>query len=374
MAFEDDTPVPDSTAAAGPEVQLGSTRSCGAGDTQIEFEDIILPAIEAGGDSHAVPTQCSPTAGAASAAVDSHATDAAVDSGAEPQELQQLLAALQARSNADSRAAQERLLASPAPVICEGSKASNSSEIGESVPASDKSAAPAIVPANRISTPQDSSGRQEPHESSTVQQQAAGASDSRSRSSSSSDDSWTPASRGTGTPRATGASQAAARSRTGSRRGSAAGLAARPIGSSGWTPRGPAPGASAVCSDAPKYPRADYAAAEAARRAQQRVQAPKVRRSGSARRSAGARRQLFGAPRGVAAVRRQSRPSSGAATRDAGDASAAGGAVQRPRSGGARGRPRRWSGAVAPGVQLYGRVHAWKEGNKQRWGPDFMMS
>ena len=371
-AVEDDTPVPDNTAAAASEeVQLGSTRSIDAGDMQIEPQDIKLSASEAGGDCHVDETQCSRTSGAASGAVDSGANDAAGDGGADPQELQQLLEALQARSNADSLAAQQRLLSSPAPVT------SHSGDGGKSVPALDDSAALDDRHVSEMSSPQGNSDQQGLLEPSAIQQQAADADDD---SSSSSGDSWSPASRGTRTPRATGASQAAGRSGTGSRRGSAADQAARLPGSSGWTPRA-APGAGAASSNALKYPTADYAGAEAARRAQQRLQGPKVRRSGSARRLAGARRQLFCAPRGVAAVRRQSRPSSGASCAPGSavaggtdGAGVAGDAMQRPRSGGARGRPRRWSGAAAPGVQLYGRVHAWKEGNKQRWGPRCMAS
>jgi hypothetical protein len=284
-AIENDTPMPDNTAAASSEeVQLGTTRSSDADGTHSEPEDINLSALEPGGDSHVEQTQCSPTFGIASRAADSGAKDAAVDSGAEPQELQQLLEALQAISNADSLAAQQRLLSLPAPVT---SHDADSGERVKSVPALDGSAALDDRHDREKTSPHGSSDQQGPHEPGAVQQQAAGA--GNDSSSSSFDDGWSPACRATGTPRAAGASQAAARSRSGSQRSSAAG------------------------------------------------QAPLS-------------------------------PSSGAAAGDTGDAGAAGGAGQRPRSGGARGRPRRWSGAAAPGVQLYGRVHAWKEGNKQRWG------
>ena len=357
-AIEQDTPAPDNTAAGSEDVQLGSTRSSGAGDAQLESDDNNESASEAGGDFQATQTHRSPTSGTASSALESEANNAAVDSRAEPQELQQLLEALQFRSSADSLAAQQRLLSSPAPVTSHDADRRGK---GKSVPA-DECAAPVVRQSMNVSAQRGTSDQQRPLEPSATQQQAAGSCDS---SSSSSEDSWTPASRSSGTPRATGASQATASSRTGSLHDSTAGEAARPPGSSGWTPRA-APGVGAASEGALRYPRANYAAAEAARTAQQRAKTLKVRRSGSARRSAGARRQVFCGPKGVAAVRRQSRPSSGAAARGIGVAAALDSTSQRPRSGGVKVRPHRWSGAAAPGVQLYGRVHAWKEGNKQR--------
>lgn len=195
------------------------------------------------------------------------------------------------------------------------------------------------------------------------------------------DDGWSPAATAdcatalpNVTPRAADAAQASMSSNDGSRRGNCSSemSQASPPPSGGWTPRAVAE----TGSGSPRYPVVDYAGAEAARRARQRLQSLNHARGGAARRQDPAR-QLFRAPQGVAAVRRQSRPSSGGgrSLRSAGggrssNASTSGGGGSgdgqlQPRSA-AKGKGRKWSGAAPPGVQLYGRVHAWKEDNKQR--------
>lgn len=106
-----------------------------------------------------------------------------------------------------------------------------------------------------------------------------------------------------------------------------------------------------------QYPAANYGAAEAARRIrQQRPSAGAGFRVGNPRPSSS--RPLLQAQRsGLIVMRRTSNLSASGRQGSAGSSGKRGG-----------GRGRRWAGAALPGVQLYGRVHTWKERNKERYG------
>lgn len=410
-----------------------SQAGSGEAGTMQQLDQMHKEEVMAGAPDSTDPASASSGAAAlATPALEPASSAAAAASAEEPYNLRELLSKLQARSEADSQAAQKRLLsASPAAhhhtahssyivksasagstngsvaalqdslaslIAADGTSDSTAngpielqlagSSNGAAAGAGDMPAAKAAHKNPQHQPPSASSILAAQAEWDPPSQPAAAGGDVSCEFDE--EDGWTPAANARTaigpplhrTPRETGASQASTRNEDGSRRGSQVGQASClpefkvPRGGGGWTPRAAFDETDDEIgnSQSPRYPRVDYSGAEAARSERQRLQTINNAHSASVRRLGGsASRQLFRAPQGVA--RRQSRPSSGGGRSGPCGGSNGGGSIgggsgvgsgdgQRPKSGG-RARGRRWSVAAPPGVQLYGRVHTWKEENKQ---------